>query len=436
MTGFVLSASRIATPAELLDDGFVVVEGTSVRQVGSGLPSPGPFPVIELGDVLVAPGFIDVHVHGGGGYQVNCATSEEVALSVCEMARFHARHGTTALVATTVSDSPETLRAAVEGVAAATRAQGSGVLGTNLEGPWIARSRAGAQFPGALRPPSLDELAELVSLGQGTLKLVTVAPELDGALDLIAAARGAGVVVAIGHTDADYETTVAAFEAGARHATHLFNAMAPIHHRRPGPVTAALADDRVFLEIIADGVHIHPALISLVASRAPERLVLMTDAIGATGTAPGLHRLGPLEVVVKDGRAVLAGHTETVAGSVLTMDRAVALAVQVADVPLLVALQAASLHPATVLGETRKGRLAPGSDADIVVLGADLSVLCTIIGGRVAHDPAGLLASVTPVPTEVARAGAAVFGDVIQRAGMTEARVTGAGVTEAGAPAP
>jgi len=221
--------------------------------------------------------------------------------------------------------------------------------------------------------------------------LVTVAPELDGALQLIAAACAAGVVVSIGHTDADYETATAAFEAGARHATHLFNAMAPIHHRRPGPVAATLADDRVYLEIIADGIHIHPALISLVARVAPERLVLVTDAIGATGTAPGLHRLGPLEVVVKDGRAVLAGHEETIAGSILTMDRAVALAVHVASVPLLVALQAASLHPAMALDESRKGRLTPGADADVVLLDQDLSIISTIVGGEVVYDPTGAL---------------------------------------------
>ena len=176
------------------------------------------------------------------------------------MAQFHATHGTTALVATTVSDSPEALRTAVEGVAAVALVPGAAVLGSNLEGPWIARSRAGAQFPGALRPPSIAEFHDLVARSQGTLRLVTVAPELDGALKLITAARAAGVVVAIGHTDADYETATAAFEAGARHATHLFNAMAPIHHRRPGPVTATLADDRVYLEIIADGIHIHPAV--------------------------------------------------------------------------------------------------------------------------------------------------------------------------------
>ncbi len=292
-TGYVVRAARMATPSRLLDDAFVVVEGGSVLGVGTGPAPAGTYPVVDLGDVLVAPGFVDVHVHGGGGSEVNCATAGEVARSVREMARFHARHGTTSLVATTVSDSPQALRTALEGVATVAREPGTSVLGSHLEGPWIAPSRAGAQFPGALRPPSVDEFSELAGCARGTLRLVTVAPELDGAPELIAAARGAGVIVSIGHTDADYQTAARAFDAGARQVTHLFNAMAPIHHRRPGPVAAALADDRVWLEMIADGVHIHPALISLVATLAPGRLMLVTDAIGATGTAPGRHRLGP-----------------------------------------------------------------------------------------------------------------------------------------------
>jgi N-acetylglucosamine-6-phosphate deacetylase len=417
---FAIAAAQIATPSQLLRGGFVVVGGGSVLEVGQGRP-PAALTVVDLGDVLVAPGFVDLHVHGGGGAQVNCPTREEVAAAVWQMAHFHATHGTTAMVATTVSDSPEALQAAVEGVALVARGEavpgteaganggtrsiaanppnepgalvkpGATVLGCNLEGPWIARSRAGAQFPDALRLPSVAELDDLVDRGKGTVRIVTLAPELEGAMEVIAAARTAGVVVSIGHTDTDYATARTAFDTGARHATHLFNAMAPIHHRRPGPVAAALVDDRVTLEIIADGVHIHPALISLVATLAPERLVLVTDAIGATGTAPGRHRLGPLEVLVQDGRAVLAGHQETAAGSVLTMDRAVALTVQVAGVPLLTALQAASLHPANVIGEHRKGRLVPGADADMVVLDNNLSLIGTVVGGQVAHDPQGVL---------------------------------------------
>jgi N-acetylglucosamine-6-phosphate deacetylase len=403
MSRFTLRCARLATPTDLIEDGFLVVEGASVLEVGRSRPASGGL-LIDLGDVLVAPGFVDVHVHGGGGYEVNCATRQEVEAAVRKMARFHSEHGTTALVATTVSDSPAALRAAIEGVAAVAGSPGSGVLGSNLEGPWISPSRAGAQFPGALRPPDKAELEELVALARGTLRLLTLAPELDGALEVIAAARDAGVVVAIGHTDADYETARAAFDAGASHATHLFNAMAPIHHRRPGPVAAALADPRVSLEIIADGVHINPALISLVAAVAPERLVLVTDAIGATGIAPGRHWLGPQEVFVSDGRAVLADHEETVAGSVLTMDRAVKVAVTTARVPLLTALQAASLHPATVLGERHKGLLEPGADADLVVLDRDFAVVATIVDGRVAYDPRQLLLGVAAL-SDLAGAG-------------------------------
>jgi N-acetylglucosamine-6-phosphate deacetylase len=399
VTGYVLSATRLATPTQLYSDGaYVVVEGAVVVDIGGGAPPSGPWPVVQLGDALISPGFVDVHVHGGGGYQVNCASRDAVRASVLHMARFHATHGTTALVATTVSDSPEALRTAVEGVAEVARLPGSGVLGSNLEGPWISRSRAGAQFPAAIRPPSVEELEDLAARGRGTLRMVTLAPEVDGAMELIKAARAAGVVVSIGHTDADYETAALAFDAGVHHATHLFNAMPPVHHRRPGPVAAALADHRVFLEIVADGVHIHPALISLVARTAPERLVLVTDAIGATGAPPGRYWLGPLEVDVTEERAVLAGHEGSLAGSVLTMDRAVAVCVNTAGVALLTALQAATLHPALALGQPAKGRLGPGSDADIVVLDNDFSVLGTIVAGQVVHDPRGLLGQATAAP--------------------------------------
>jgi N-acetylglucosamine-6-phosphate deacetylase len=388
---YVVRAAQVATPAELLDDAYVVVEGASVREVGRGRPPAGCSLDLDLGDVLLAPGFVDIHVHGGGGHDVNRSRPEEAAAAAREVARYHAQHGTTALLATTVSDSAEILRAAVEGIAGVARERGSGVLGTNLEGPWLSRVRAGAQFPEALRLPTLRELEDLLGRSGGTLRMLTLAPELPGALEVLKAATRAGVVVAIGHTDADFSTAKAAFDAGARHVTHLFNGMPPLHHRKPGPAGAALDDPRVCVELVCDGVHVHAAVVSMVARLAPERLAFVTDAIGPTGAQPGRYRLGPIEVLVSEERAELADGSGTIAGSVLTMDRAVGFAVNSAGVPLLNALQAASTNPAAVLGEKKKGRLATGSDADIVVLDPDLRAVATIVGGRVAHDPAGLL---------------------------------------------
>ncbi|MDA8301845.1 MAG: N-acetylglucosamine-6-phosphate deacetylase [Actinomycetota bacterium] len=389
--GFVISAGRVATPTEILENAFVVVEGGTVREVGAGRPPAGPGELVELGDVLVAPGLVDLHVHGGGGHDVNCETPEEAEAAVREVVRYHASHGTTSLVATTVSDTHEVLASAVEGIARVARESGSGVLGTNLEGPWLSPRRAGAQYPGALRPPSLAELSDLLERAGGTLRLLTLAPELPGALEVVRAATAAGVVVSVGHTDADYATTVAAFDAGASQVTHLFNGMAPLHHRRPGPPGAALTDPRAHLEVVSDGVHLHPAVVSMVAALAPERMLFITDAIGASGSPPGRYRLGPIEVLVDENRAVLADGSGTIAGSVLTMDRAIGFAVKSAGVPLTTALRAASLTPASVLGEKEKGRLGPGADADMVVLDQDYRAVATMVAGRVVHDPGGRL---------------------------------------------
>ena len=382
MSRVVLGAARVATPAVLHAPGWLVLEGTEVVDCGAG-PMPGPG--VDLGDRTLAPGFVDVHVHGGDGAQVHGDSTDEVADAVATLAAFHARHGTTALVATTVTDTPEQLRTAVAGVAR------SAVLGSHLEGPWLSPARRGAHDPALLRAPDVDELRALIDASEGTLRMVTVAPELPGADALVRAAVDAGVVVSVGHTDADLATVRRAFDLGARHVTHLFNGMPGLHHRDPGPVAAALEDPRVSVEVIADGRHVHPAVLGLVGRLLPDRLVAVTDATAATGLPPGTHRLGSRDVTVEDGRVTLADTPGTLAGSVLTLDRAVALLVREAGLPLPGALAAASLHPARTLGETTKGELRPGADADLVVLSPDLDVEVTVIGGRVVHDPGGLL---------------------------------------------
>jgi N-acetylglucosamine-6-phosphate deacetylase len=378
-----------------VEERWVHVVGDRIAAVGSG-PAPAATVEIGLDEWVVAPGFIDVHVHGAAGHQVAGDSAGEVETAVRALAVHHARHGTTALLAATVSDTPERLRVAVAGVAAAKLAGGAGgatILGTHLEGPWLAPGRAGAHAPEQLRLPSVEELESLIRASAGTIRIVTFAPELEGSAALVAAGRAAGITMSIGHTDADYDTVQAALRAGATHATHVGNAMPPLDRRRPGPIAAVVADGRATLEVIADGIHVHPGFLAFLAAAAPGRLVAITDATAATGMADGRYRVGPLEVMVADHRVVLAEDHHTLAGSVLTMDRAVATLVD-AGVDLATAIQAATSTPAAVVGAGSKGHLRAGGDADLVVLRPDLSAAATVIGGRVVWDPGGLLSSV------------------------------------------
>jgi N-acetylglucosamine-6-phosphate deacetylase len=387
-----LRAARVLTPERELADGFVVLDGGRITEVGSG-PRAFRGPVSDLGDRLIVPGFIDLHVHGGGGSQVDGEHPDEVAGAVRAVAAAHARWGTTALVATTVSAPEQRLVTALHGVAAVVTAppgDGARVLGTHLEGPWLAPGKAGAQDPSALRAPTVAELHRLLTAAAGTLRLLTLAPELPGALDVVRTAAAAGVVVSVGHTEATVEQAARAFDAGARHATHLFNAMPPLLHRAPGPVGAARADPRVSVELVADGEHVHPAVLALVAAAARGRVVAVTDAVSATGLPDGRYRLGAAPVDVRDGRVTLAAAPGTLAGSVLTMDRAVRTLVA-AGVPPAEAVTAATATPAGVLGRAAAGRLAPGADADLVVLDGDLRAVATVVAGRPVHDPEGLL---------------------------------------------
>ncbi len=306
----ILTAGTVLTGERTLGAGWVEIE--SDRIVGIG-PDAAPRPAdLDLGDVVVAPGFVDMHVHGGGGGAFFEATDESVGATVA----LHRRHGTTSMMASLVSDQPEALRRQV-GFLADHVADGA-LLGIHLEGPWLAERRCGAHEPTALRDPDPAEIEALLRAGRGAVRMVTLAPELPGALEAIRRIVDAGAVAAIGHTDATYEQARAAIDAGATVATHLFNAMRPVHHREPGPVVAALEDPRVTVELIHDGVHLHPALHRLVtADVGVDRVALVTDAMAAAGMSDGAYRLGSLAVDVTDGVARVAG-TDTIAGSTAT----------------------------------------------------------------------------------------------------------------------
>lgn len=368
-----MTAERVVTGSEVLRPGWLQVRGERIAAIGSGIPA-APADV-ALGAVDVVPGFVDMHVHGGG----SGSFSDAAAASTLAAVGLHRAHGTTSMLASLVSAHPADLLRQVGSLAE--QVQDGVIAGIHLEGPWLSSRRCGAHDPTALRPPDPAEVDAVLAAGRGAVRMITLAPELEGALEVVPRIVDAGAAVAVGHTDAGYDQVRAALDAGARVATHLFNAMRPIHHREPGPVVALAEHPDVLVEMIVDGVHLHPALYREVSERVgPGRVALITDAMAAAGMPDGDYRLGELAVEVRAGTARVAG-TETIAGSTATMDGVFRNAFSYngsagshgfataagQDAALLLAVRQASVNPARVLG-LDAGRLAVGSPADLVVL--------------------------------------------------------------------
>ncbi|GAA0544469.1 N-acetylglucosamine-6-phosphate deacetylase [Paractinoplanes ferrugineus] len=329
----------------------------------------------RAGDDIIVPGFVDIHCHGGGGHTFTTGDAEQTR----KAAAFHLAHGTTTMLASLVSSPFDLMREAVAAYLPLARA---GVIaGVHFEGPYLSGARCGAQNPEFLRDPSIEELSALVKLGEGTVRMVTVAPELPGALEAITFLRDLGVVVAVGHTDASYTEAQAGVAAGATVGTHLFNGMRPPHHREPGPVIGLLSSPAV-CELIADNIHLHPGMLAFTAKTAgPDRTALITDAMDATGMPDGTYDLGGQEVTVADRVARLA-RNGSIAGSTLTMDAALRNAVA-AGISLPDAVTMASTTPARVLGLADEvGALTAGRRADLVVLDVEFRVKRVMRGGR------------------------------------------------------
>jgi N-acetylglucosamine-6-phosphate deacetylase len=371
---------RVVTGAELFADGYVTIVGDHIEEVGPASAYPGRLPE-PTGTLL--PGLVDIHCHGGGGATV---TSGEVA-QVEAVARHHQDAGTTSMLASMVTDRPDRLLAAVG--AAAVAAERGAVAGIHLEGPFLAPGRCGAQDPRHLRLPDLDLARELIAAGAGHVRVMTLAPELEGADRLMDLLDELDVLPAVGHTDGDAATVARALARTRRGlVTHLFNAMPPLHHRAPGPVGASLdtaARGEARVELVADGVHLADATVRMVFDLlGPDRVVLVTDATAAAGMPDGDYRLGPLPVTVAGGVARLQGSDDQpVAGGTMRLLEVVRRCVRDAGVDLLAAVRAAAVTPASVIGlGHRAGTLAPGLRADLLVVDDRLGLRRVMCGGR------------------------------------------------------
>lgn len=361
----ILAGAALVLPTQLVTTGWVELEGDRIVHVGSGVPPRSAD--VDLGGGYLAPGFVDIHSHGGGGSTVVGGDPDAVA----GFARAHREHGTTTIVASLVSAHPDALARDV--AALAELAQEGVIAGIHLEGPWIAPEYKGAHDPATLRDPDPEEVDALLRIGRGTIRMVTLAPEYPHGLDAVARFAAAGVIPAVGHTNATYAQTRAAIEAGASCSTHLFNAMRPVNHREPGPVVALTEDERVTNELILDGVHVHAAAAAFAARAAQGRVVLVTDAMTAAAGQDGDYLLGDLPVIVTDGVARLVDGG-AIAGSTLTLDHAVRFAVQQVGLDLPQAIAAASATPARMLGLADRGTLTPGTRADLVHLDDGLAL--------------------------------------------------------------
>jgi N-acetylglucosamine-6-phosphate deacetylase len=381
---------KVVTPDEVIEDGVVLCEDAKIKFAGSSKaaqPEPNS-QIVNAEGKFVMPGFIDTHFHGSSGDDVMANGPEGIR----RISRALLKFGATGFLATTIAARHEELMQAVEDTIAAeekdaSNPEGAEILGLHIEGPYINLKFKGAQPEWGIRDPNFDECNQLLDAAAGRIKIMTIAPELPGGVEMIRLLSQAGVAPSVGHSEADYDTALAAIEAGATRATHLFNAMSGVHHRKPGLAAAVLNEPGICAEMICDGVHVNPRMVALAwKAKGRDGMALVTDATAAQGVGDGVFTLGDFQIQVRGPLCTLMDGV-TIAGSVLTMNRAVGNAIAFTGMSLIDAAHMASMLPAQACGVAdRKGSIEAGKDADIAILNPDFSVSHTIRAGTIAYQ--------------------------------------------------
>ncbi len=377
---------NVITPFQLLKDKAIFIRKEKISSIEDGrdITNLADAEIIDAKDGFIVPGFVDIHVHGGGGFDVMDGDYEAVK----QVAETHSRFGTTAFLPTTMTMSKDKIIGGLKSVNEVFL-KGTGaaeILGVHLEGPYISPAKKGAQKEKDIRKASVEEFIEFNKVSGNLIRIVTIAPEMPGVIELIRWLYRHNIIASVGHSNATYKEVQAGIKAGITHVTHTFNAMRGFSHREPGVVGAALSYPELTLEMIADGVHLHPvAMKILLKIKEIERVILITDAMRATSKLEGAYNLGGQEVIVTKGEARLKDGT--LAGSVLTMDKAVRNMIDIVGVSLKEAIQMATINPARCLGvEDKKGSVEPGKDADIVILDKKLKVELTMVKGKIVYE--------------------------------------------------
>ncbi|MCK4240891.1 MAG: N-acetylglucosamine-6-phosphate deacetylase [Candidatus Atribacteria bacterium] len=381
----IILGSKIITPLKIIENGIVVINDGVIEYIGEEEKGDlASYDNVYKGEYIV-PGFIDIHCHGGNGYDTMDSTYEALK----EISKFKAKNGCTGFLATTVTSSVKDTVKALNNISEYSKQSpegGAEILGVHLEGPFINAMQKGAQREDLIIPLSVEVMEKFIKESGGLIKIITYAPELDTDFEFTSFLNNKGIIPSVGHSFADYETIISAIKFGLKSSSHIFNQMKGIHHREPGTIGAILTEENLFAEIIADCIHVHPAIVNLlVKAKGIDKIIIITDAMRAAGLQDGIYDLGGLKVIVKNSEARL--ESGNLAGSTLTMNRAIKNMVEKMGINIKESVRMASLNPARLLGLNKdRGSLTPGKRADIVVLDDNFNVVYTIKKGKVIYS--------------------------------------------------